>query len=105
MTAAKATAKRVELETIWRTITRDVERFTMPDESWDIATVNSKRWTTINEELEDLAAMLVDEVRASEIDSLTTLTEGIWTEIHDRMLAWAETIEADRTARRKLAAA
>lgn len=104
MTAATATAQRERLETIWRTITRDVQRFTMPDESWDIGTVNSKRWTTINDELEDLAAMLVDEVHERDLDSLTTLTEGIWTEIHDRLLAWAETIEAERAARKPVAA-
>ena len=90
------------LEGIWRTITRDVERYS---DTAGIATTNSKRWMRIDDTLEELAAMLVDEVFESETDSLVRMMERIWEDIHDRMIEWALSIEAARAERRKGAAA
>lgn len=101
-----ATEARQLLEERWKTITRDVQRFA---NEGGLSTVNSKRWIKVDDTLEEFAAMLVDEIDADEgeedHDSLASLTEGIWTEIHDRMLAWAERVEARRDERRKVAAA
>ena len=88
-------------ELIWETLLRDVERFKMPDGSGSIGTVNSKRWQTIQDELEDLAVMLVDNLREPEQDSLTTVTEGIWTYIRDQLIYWAGTVETVREDYRK----
>jgi hypothetical protein len=99
-----ATAPRVSeetLEVVWRTITRDVQRFS---DTADIGTVNSKRWERIQGKLEELAAMLVDEVPEHETESLVTMTEGIWKDIHDRMIGWALSIETARVERQTGAA-
>lgn len=98
---------RQEKAAIWSVIMRDVERFTMPDGSFDIGTVNSKRWETINDTLEDLAGMLVSEVHENhgELDSLTAATEAIWDNIRDHLIEWAVDIETRREERRKIAAA
>jgi hypothetical protein len=85
------------LEVIWQTITRDVERFS---DTAGIGPVNSKRWTRVDETLEELAVMLVEDVFTSEAESLTALTEGIWQDIHDRMIEWALSTETARVERR-----
>ncbi len=95
MTAATET--RLVLEDRWRTITRDVRRF---QGEGGLATVNSDRWTMIDETLEELGAMLVDEADA---DDLLPLTEGIWAAVRIRMLDWAAGLEAERAG--KVAAA
>lgn len=94
------------LEERWNCATRDVQRF---QGEAGISAVNSKRWTTIDRKLEEMAALLVEEVndyRAdpmadTEATELGVLTEAIWREIERRMLEWAEGILARREERRE----
>ena len=93
------TADRARFEIIWRTITRDVARF---QGEASISTVNSKRWTKIDGTLEELAAMLVEEVSdrtrdgetTSDVDALTVATQDIWRYIETRLIDWATEVEA-----------
>jgi hypothetical protein len=111
-TAPAPSAERERLEIIWRTITRDVQRFV--DES-GIGTVNSKRWVRIDRTLEELAAMLVDEVSEwsyatgedefNEVGELSFVTEEIWRFIETKLIDYALDVEARRAARRSGAAA
>jgi hypothetical protein len=91
-------AVRERLEIIWRTITRDVVHF---EGEVAVASVNSKRWNRIDRTLEELAAMLVDEVAEHERDSLTAATWDIWRYIEARLVDWAAGIEAARAAARQ----
>lgn len=93
---------RQEKAATWAVLMRDVQRF---EGEASISVVNSPRWNAINETLEELAAMLVEEISDSESDSLTPVTEGIWDEIRDRLIAWAVTIEQERDRRRQTIAA
>lgn len=93
------TADRQRFEIIWKTITRDVARF--QGES-GLSTVNSKRWTKIDDTLEELAAMLVEEVSDREregetrtdADALLVATEDIWRYIESRLIDFAMHVEA-----------
>jgi len=71
-----------------------------------ISADNSKRFYRINETLEDLAALLVDEVYEDEFDNgqhtgLQTVTEDIWKDNKERLISWAERTEEARDARRQ----
>lgn len=94
---------RDELEIVWSTITRDVRRFSG---EYGLSNVNSKRWTKIDDTMQELAGLLVEEFdgHAGEPD-LVQVTETIWQDIHDKLLAWAEAVEIARDEHRKAAAA
>lgn len=97
---------REELEIVWKTITRDVRRF---EGEAGISTVNSERWTTVDEALGELAAFLVDEVsdymapgeQSTEAGELIVLTQDIWEVIEKMTIDWAIRIEAARDAERQ----
>jgi hypothetical protein len=107
-TATAPTPQRERLEIIWRTATRDVQRFA---NEAGISGVNGKRYVRIQRTLEELAGMLVDEVTDSshedfnEAGELTFVTEEIWQVIEGKLIAYAIDVEDRRAARRNGAAA
>lgn len=90
------------LDLIWRTITRDVQRL---DGEAGLAGINSERWTTIDDKLTELGAMLIDELRDgddySETAELQVATDDIWTFIERRLIEFALEVEASRTLHRR----
>ncbi len=97
--AAETTIQPVSrdiLEDRWKLLMRGVTRF---QGEAAITATNSKRWQRVNDTLEELGAMLVDEVLDHEVDVLLELIEGIWEEIERRMLDWAVAVDAARAAR------
>ncbi len=107
-----ATAPRVTrdiLEVRWHMATTDVARF-QGESGW--SSVNHKRLTRLLEGIEELGALLVDEVgdhvRPGGPSEQETLASLVWDElnpyIRDRLLAWAESIESKRAERRAGAA-
>jgi hypothetical protein len=94
--------QRELLEERWNLLLRDVARF--GDEP-DISAINSKRHERIDDTLEELGALLVDEVSGAELDTLRAAITDIWINARERLLAWAETTEQQRAERRAQMAA
>ncbi len=97
-----AQAQRELLEERWSVLLRDVER--LKGET-AISAANSKRYYRINDTLEELGAMLVDEVNDNELDALQAAITDTWANARERLLAWAETTEQQRAERRAQMAA
>src|SRR5688572_2073252 len=93
------TAMRTVFEDRWQLLMRDVARF--KNESAP-SQVPSKRFYKIDRTLEELATLLVDEINGdAEEESLTRVTEAIWYEIEERLIAWAIVIHAGRERYRR----
>ncbi len=92
--SAMSATQRELLEERWTVLMTDTQRF---KDEHGISTVNSKRYRRIADTIEELGVLLAGETMGNEAESLQYLVAGdIMDTIHDRLVAWAEMVEASR---------
>ena len=90
------TAMAAVFEERWSQLLQDVERYRAREGYIALNTVNSKRYYRINNTLDELAWRLLGELSEPEVDALLPVTEAIWDEIKQQLVAFALEVHAIR---------